>query len=202
MAETGSRRGAASTTSLILATVAVVAIGGLIYWLNVTAEPTQVELTPEDTASEEPVSDVPIVALEDLRAEIAEYENIEFEMRGQTVNSLLGDQGFWIGPQDNPFLVMMDSAMASSTDAVEPNDTLNVRGTLRTMADSILDRWEEEGVISGQGERAVASFAEYFMNASQVRPAAGGGQGGASGSGGQGQDGGSAGASGDDSGGQ
>lgn len=175
MAETGSRRGAASTNSLILATVAVVAIGGLIYWLNATAEPTMVEFTPEDTAAEEPVSDVPTVTIESLRGEIAEYVNIELEMRDLEVNSLLGEQGFWVGPQDNPFLVMMESSGAAQGGPVAVEDDVHVRGTIRAMSDSVLNDWEERGVISGQGQRAVASFAEYFMNANEVRPAAEGG---------------------------
>lgn len=171
MAETGSRRGAAPNISLILAVVAVVAIGGLIYWLNVTAEPTQVEFVPEDTAAEaEPVTDVPVVTLEELRAELGEFESIEIMMRNQVVNSLLGDQAFWVGPQDNPFLVRMDSAAQATTDAVATNDTVTVRGRIHAMSDSVLNAWEQVGVISGQGQRAVASFAEYFMDANAVSP--------------------------------
>lgn len=171
MAETGSRRGAAPNTSLILAVAAVAAISGLIYWLNVTAEPTQVEYVPEDTAAEEePVTDVPVVALQELRAELAEYETIQIQMQEQVINSLLGDQAFWIGPQDNPFLVRMDSAALATTDSVVVNDTVNVRGRILSMSDSVLNSWEEIGVISGEGERAVASFAEYFMEANRVTP--------------------------------
>lgn len=169
MAEIGSRRGAANT-SLLLAIAAFVAIGGLMYWLNVTAEPTEVEYNPEDVeaAEEAPESDVPIVALEDLRAEIEGYANIEIEMRDHTVSSTLGDEAFWIGPDQNPFLVKMRPAAVEEVGAVQNGDVVDIRGTIREMTDSVLDDWEERGSIEGSGERAVASFAEYFMEANEV----------------------------------
>lgn len=182
----GSRRGAANV-QLILAILAVISVGGLIFWLNATAEPTQVEFEPEDTATAEPVSDVPIVDLESVRMETSGYLGYELEMRNHEINSLLGDQAFWIGPEDNPFLVKMDSTALEQRGSVETEQTVSVRGSIREMSDSILDLWEEQGVIEGEGERAVASFAEYFLEASQVRDAEE--DGGGDGDGGQDQEG-------------
>lgn len=183
MAATGSRRGAASTSSLILSIAAFLAIGGLIYWLNATAEPTQTEFVPEDTASEEPVGDYPVVDLEQLRSELQAYVGFEIQIRGLTVNSTLGDHAFWVGPQDNPFLVMRDSTAYANRMELGNGDDVHVTGVIHEMSDSILDAWEERGAIAGQGERAVASFAEVFMEAHTVSEAGGGsesGQGGGS----------------------
>lgn len=168
MAQRGSRAGAANSTSLVLAIVAFVAVGGLIYWLDRTAEPTQIELSPEDTASAEPVSDVPIVDLLQVRNQLGEYEDLELEMREYSVNSLLGERGFWIGSQENPFLVMMDTAVASGTGEMASGDVVDVRGTIRAMSDSVLDAWEAEGAIEGEGERAVAQFSDFFLEANEV----------------------------------
>lgn len=179
MASTGSRRGAANV-SLILAVIAFVAMGGLIYWLNITAEPTQTQFVPEDTAAEEePVSDVPLVELEQLRAELEEYVGLEIEMRRLTVSSTLGDYGIWVGPQDNPFLVMQDSSFAAGDVQVSNGDSITARGTIHEMSDSVLNAWEERGAIAGAGERAVASFAEIFMEANSIREPGGGGSQGA-----------------------
>lgn len=168
MAAIGSRRGAASTISLILAVAAFVAIGGLIYWLNATAEPTQREFVPQDTASEEPVGEYPVVTLEQLRSELQEYVGFEIQMRGLTVNSTLGEYAFWVGPQDNPFLVMRDSTAFANKMDLANGDGVAVTGTIHEMSDSTLDAWEERGAIEGQGERAVASFAEIFMEVHSV----------------------------------
>lgn len=193
MAERGARAGAANTASLVLAIVAFISVGGLIVWLDRTAEPTQVDYEPEDTAATEPVSDVPIVDLEQVRTELAEYEDLEIEMRDYSVNSLLGEQAFFIGSEDNPFLVKMDSAAAERTGQVETEEVVDLRGTMRAMSDSVLDAWEASGAIEGEGERAVAQFAEFFLEAHQVRrqgeDGGGGGSGGSSG-GGDGGDGG------------
>lgn len=175
MAQTGSRRGAAENTSLILAVLAFVAIGGLIYWLNVTAEPTATAVVPQDTADEEPVSDVPIVDLGSIRQETEGYLGLEVELRNQNVTSTLGGQAFWIGSQDNPFLVKVDSAVSAAQPGT--GDTVNVRGFIHEMSDSVLDAWEAQGAIAGSGERAVASFAEVFLQAMSVRNRSGGGGG-------------------------
>jgi len=201
MASTGSRRGAAPTMSLILAIAAFLAIGGLIYWLNVTAEPTQTEFVPQDTASEEPVGDYPIVTLEQLRSELQEYVGFEVQMRGLTVNSTLGEYAFWVGPQDNPFLVMRDSTAFANRMELANGDGVAVTGVINEMSDSTLDAWEELGAIEGQGERAVASFAEVFMEAHSVERREQSGQQGKGSSGQGGQSGDSGGDSGDGSGG-
>lgn len=181
MAQTGSRRGAAQNTSLILAVVAVVAIGGLMWWLNVTAEPTATAVVPQQDMNDEPVSDVPIVDLGSLRAETTEYVGLEVELRNQNVSSTLGGRAFWIGAQDQPFLVKMDSTITVSQPT--NGDTVNVRGIIHEMSDSVLDAWETQGAIAGSGDRAVASFAEVFMEASSVRARSGGGEGGSEGEG-------------------
>jgi len=187
MAQIGSRKGAAEQVSLILALIAFVAIGGLLYWLNITAEPTGTTLVPQDTAQEEePISDVPIVELASLREQSAGYMNLELELRNQTVASFLGDQAFWIGPQDSPFLVRLPAE--AEAPELEMEDDVHVRGIVREMSDSVLDAWEADGVISGGGDRAVASFAEIFLEANQVRLVDGGSGEGESG-GGEGQSG-------------
>lgn len=169
MAERGPRAGAANTAGLVLAIVAVLSVGGLIVWLDRTAEPTEVEYEAEDVEeTEAPESDVPIVELEQVRTEMADYEALEIEMRDYSINSLLGEEAFFIGSEDNPFLVKMDAEAVEETGEVSTEESVNLRGTIRAMSDSVLDAWEEAGAIEGEGERAVAQFAEYFLEANQV----------------------------------
>lgn len=173
MPHTGSRTGAANV-AVILAIVAFITIGGLIYWLGVTAEPTEREVPAAEDTQEEPVLDVPIVAVESIRSEPAGYVDLELAIRNETVNSFLGERGVWIGPSDNPFLVMVDSAAYAAAPELAVDDPVHVRGDLRAMSDSVLDSWEEQGAIAGEGDRAVASFADYFLEASEVEVADGG----------------------------
>lgn len=175
MAERGSRAGAANTAGLVLAIIAVLSVGGLIVWLDRTAEPTEVEYEAEDVEEPEPTSDVPIVELEQVRSEMAEYVSLEIEMRDYSINSLLGEEAFFIGSDDNPFLVKMDSQAVAQTGEVSTEQTVTLRGTIRAMSDSVLNAWEEAGAIEGEGERAVAQFAEYFLEANRVQDVDGGG---------------------------
>lgn len=182
MAQTGSRTGAANLAA-ILAVVAFIAMGGLIYWLQVTAEPTQREVpVVEDTQEDEPpLLDVPIVGIDQIREEPTGYVDLELAIRNETINSFLGDAGVWIGPSDNPFLVKLDSTAQANAPELSVSDRVHVRGEIQAMSDSALDAWEAAGEISGEGDRAVASFSEYFLQASEIELARGsGGQGGGS----------------------
>ena len=195
MAQTGSRTGAANV-AVILAILAFVAMGGLIYWLQVTAEPTQREVpVPEETTQDEPpLLDVPVAEIESIRSEPAGYVDIEVALRNQTINSFLGERGVWIGPSDNPFLVMVDSAAYAAAPELAVEDPVHVQGEIRAMSDSILDAWEAQSAIEGEGDRAVASFAEYFLEANDIEMAEAGGASGASEQGGESGTGGDAGA--------
>ena len=53
MVSFGSRRGFADRLSLPLMVVAFLAVGGFLYWLNITAQPTEVAVAeePGETAS-------------------------------------------------------------------------------------------------------------------------------------------------------
>lgn len=192
MAQTGSRTGAANVAA-ILAILAFIAMGGLIYWLEITAVPTQREVPVAEEEEEEPILDVPVVTVESIREEPSGYVDLEMAIRNETVNSFLGERGVWIGPSDNPFLVMADSATWAAAPELAAEDRVHVRGELRAMSDSVLDVWEEQGAIAGEGDRAVASFAEYFLEANEISEATGGGGGEAGGAqGGAGADQGSA----------
>jgi len=181
MAQTGSRKGAANVAA-ILAILAFIAMGGLIYWLEITAEPTEREVpVAEETEDDEaPLLDVPIVEIEQIRGEPEGYVDLEMAVRNETINSFLGDAGIWVGPSDNPFLVKLDSTARANSPELAVDDAVHVRGELRAMSDSALDAWEAAGQISGEGDRAVASFADYFLEASEVE-IAGQGSGGQSG---------------------
>lgn len=169
MAQTGSRTGAANVAA-ILAILAFIAMGGLIYWLEITAEPTEREVpVAEETEEDEPpLLDVPIVGIDQIRNEPDGYVDLELAIRNETINSFLGETGVWIGPSDNPFLVKMDSTAQANAPELAVDEAVHVRGEVRTMSDSVLDDWESRGEISGEGDRAVASFADYFIEASEI----------------------------------
>lgn len=174
MATLGSRRGFADKLSLPLMLLAFVLVGGFLYWLNLTAEPTEVEIV-EDTSDEGGMSASAILAVEDFLANPEGQIDAVVEVTGARVASRLGQQAFWIGPDDAPYLVKMGPDLVADSTEVLVESTVNIVGTVFMMSDSVLTSWDSLGVFSNEGDRIVAEFATSFLEAYEIDGAAGGG---------------------------
>jgi hypothetical protein len=96
-------------------------------------------------------------------------------LAGQTVRvnamkvvSRLGPKGFWVElPNRNPFLVVTTEDATAN-----PNDVVDVVGTVTQMNDSILTNWVSSGAIT-ENQRLEAEFATEFLQAQAVAPSTG-----------------------------
>lgn len=169
MATFGSRRGFAEKFSLPLMIVAFVAVAGFLYWLNVTAEPTEVVVAEQGRARTAGVS--AILDVDDFLAEPVRFEGQTVEVTDARVSSLVGPQAFWIGPDDRPFLVKMAPPAIEASASVSSGQVLSLVGTVYMMTDSALVAWGDAGAFPTEGDRAVAAFAvgSLFLEASEVR---------------------------------
>ncbi|MXV96504.1 MAG: hypothetical protein F4Y07_11205 [Gemmatimonadetes bacterium] len=147
------------------------AIGGFLYWLSVTAEPTEV------VVEEEPEEDVAVnvVAFADFSAGTSSYIGEEITLEGISVSSLLGPQGAWTSLENGtPYLLrFMESALADSVEIVS-GGSISVTGSVVAMSDSILDAWEAVGGFPQAGDRMQAEFALDFIEVTSVSDAQGG----------------------------
>lgn len=225
MATFGSRRGAVDSLNLPLMILAFLIVGGFLYWLSITAEGTEVQIVEEEP-EEEVIPTSAIVAASDFFASPTNYEGDTIEVTGARVASKLGPKAFWVGPDDNPYLVKIDEALlnppvdtmaadtmgadtmaAEETEAetpeeaqpadsvpadsvpagpvVQPEDRVNIIGTVHLMNDSVLTAWDSLGVFRNEGDRLVAEFATSFLQALRIRQQPGRQQ---QGEGGTGQD--------------
>ena len=186
MANFGSRRGFAEKLSLPLMVVAFLAVVGFLYWLNITAEPTEVTIVEEDTGRSGSGASA-ILDVADFLPNAAQYEGQVVEVLGARVASRLGPQAFWIGPDDRPFLVKMSAELMQSSTQILIEQRLNLTGTVWIMSDSVHAAWDAQGAFPNEGDRIVAEFAigSPFLEATVAeRPGGGEGDGGAGGSGG------------------
>jgi len=171
-----SRRGAADKLSLPLMILAFVVVGGFLYWLNVTAQPTEVAIVETDEDSGPGAS--AILDVTDFLEAPAQYQDQVIEVTGARISSKLGTQAFWIGPDDKPFLVKMGPNMVEAGTQVLTEQVVTVRGTVHMMTDSALTVWDSLGAFANEGDRIVAEFAvgSPFLEAQTVRarPPAGG----------------------------
>ena len=173
MATLGSRRGFAEKLSLPLMLLAFVLVGGFLYWLNGSAEPTEVEIV-EDTTDEGGLTASAILDVEDFLANPEGQLDAVVEVTGARVASRLGQQAFWIGPDDAPYLVKMGPRLVEQGTQVQAESTVNIVGTVFMMNDSVLTAWDTLGVFSNPGDRIVAEFATSFLEAYEIDGAAGG----------------------------
>jgi hypothetical protein len=152
--------------------LAFVALGGFLYWLNVTAEPTEVVIVEEGEGDEGASGGV---GIEDFLENPESYGSDTVLVAGARVASRLGTQAFWIGPDDRPYLVKMAPALVEGGGSVLVEQILDLRGMVHTMSDSVLNAWDGLGVFSNPGDRIVAEFATSFLEVVEVTAQAAGG---------------------------
>lgn len=159
MSDLGSRRGGVEKFGLPLMVTTFVLIAGFLYWLNVSARPTEVEVAE----SGETETGVTTVTLEAFMMDPGQYDGQEIRITETRVASPLGSQAFWAGPDDNPFLVKLAPGLLEQGVTVEPGTTVIVIGTVSMMSDSVLISWSDAGAFQNEGDRIVAEFAERFV---------------------------------------
>ena len=167
MVTLGSRRGFADRLSLPLMVLSFIMLGGFLYWLNVTAKPTEVTIVEDSTDEGSGAS--AILAVDDFLANPEGQLNAVVEVTGARVASRLGAQAFWIGPDDRPYLVKMGPGVVAAGTQVLVESVVNITGTVYMMSDSVLSAWDGLGVFGNEGDRIVAEFATSFLEAATIQ---------------------------------
>jgi len=170
MRDNASRRGAANL-GILLMVVAFVAMAVFLYWLSLQAGTEQnVAVSEDSTADTTGLGAATILTVADLQSNAAQFDGQMVRTVGLTVASTLGQQGFWLAlPSGSPFLVSLSAQMrADSADLPKTGEEADVMGTMRPMSDSVVEAWTAAGTIS-EGDRAAASFAQYYIDATRAR---------------------------------
>lgn len=155
-----SRSGAVRPGTLLML-LSFLVVGGFLYWLSVTAEPTEVVV-------EEPEDDVVVneVAFADFSSGPPAYVGQELTLRSVAVTSLLRPHAFWTNladQQQTAYLLHLSDALLADSVSVDLGMIVDVTGTVVQMSDSILDAWEAAGAFPNDIDRLTAEFAETFI---------------------------------------
>lgn len=175
-AKTGPTSGRSKT--LLWMILSLVVVGGFLVWLGMASEPTAVPVVAEDEETAEDVADrdVPLVEKDSLADNKAAYEGRIVRVEDIEATTELGPAIFWgeLGDQANqvPILVRLDSAAAEGWE-LRTGTSYNVTGQVSRMTDSVAAEWGEQGEFRGEGEEMQATFTDYFIQASRIRPARG-----------------------------
>ena len=155
-----SRAGAAKL-GIQLMILSILTVGGFLYWLSRTAEPTQIVEVEEEPAMDSMVN---VVAVADFSMGTAAYIDQEVTLEDVEIASVLGARSLWMNlDTGTPFLLYLaDTALPDSMSFVA-GDRLTVTGSVMAMSDSILDAWEAGGAFLQDTDRIQAEFAEDFL---------------------------------------
>ena len=182
MAYIGSRRGAVNL-GFPLMVLTFLLLGGFMYWLNITAEPTQpavleeVEETPDDYAGT-------IVAAEDLKTGAEAYEGQVVRLARVVISSTMGGQAFFVdlpASENLPATPFLVRALPEAGAILTMGSMATVTGTLMAVTDSIVEDWVGAGIIS-ENDRLLVEFATHFIEANQVQTTEAAGSGASAGS--------------------
>lgn len=157
--------------------LALVVVGGFLAWLGMASEPTAVPVAEDDEEQVDEADvedgDVQLVDRETLADNKAAYEGQRIRVRGVEASAELGPRIFWgeLGDQANqvPILVRLDSAAAEGWQ-LEQGAVYNLTGTMQRMTDSVAAEWGEQGEFRGEGEEMQATFTDYYIQTSRIRP--------------------------------
>jgi hypothetical protein len=163
--------------------LALVVVGGFLVWLGAASEPTQVTVVDEDAGDEDDMgpmaldSGVVAVNKDTLGANKAAYEGQQVQVDQVALTTELGDGIYWgeLGDRQRqvPILIRLDSVAGAGWE-MRPNALYTITGEVTRMTDSLATAWGEQGEFRGEGEQMQAAFADYFIQASRIRPSRGG----------------------------
>jgi len=167
---------------------AFVAVAGFMFWLSVTAKPTEIVAPdPQDVFENE-------ISLLDFSGGPAGYEGQVVSLADVPVSARFGNFGHWINLLDadrNGFILYLsDSLRADTTVAtgtIQEGMLIGLSGMVVATTDSVLDAWEAAGAFTQPVDRVVAGSTRYlyFLEVTKLRlpETSGPGQGDGAGSG-------------------
>ncbi len=168
MGTSPNSRAGAVRLGIPLMILSFLAVAGFLYWLSVTAGPTETEMAVEAEPDEVQATEV---ALGDFFAGPPAYMGQYIALREIPVTQLLGSQSFWTNPPGSqaPYLVHLSAALLADSVAVNVGALVDVTGTVLPMSESVLANWDSAGAFpGGESDRVQASFAENFIEVTRI----------------------------------
>ena len=156
-----SRAGAVSP-GVPLMILSFLVIAGFLYWLSITAEPTE---SPADAPADEAELGN-LVPLAEFFANTSAYMGQEITLVEVPVTSTLGPHAFWTALGEafgNPYLIHLSDAVRADSVTVTVGVPVTITGNVQAMSDSILADWEDAGAFPQDSDRFQAEFAESFL---------------------------------------
>ena len=151
-----------SGVSPILAILAIAAMAGFFYWLNLesAALDTEVEPVMEEEVVAEAIDLNTAAMAADLEGSIGQEGWIRFV----TVNERLGRAAFTIGlDAENSLPVLLSPDLIRRGTDIYGNDRVSMFGKLYVLNDSIGNEWVNQDAVDGANAAAIPSTSGFFL---------------------------------------
>jgi len=158
--------------NLPLMILAFLLMGGFLYWLNISSEPSQLAVAEENSAERLRADSRPVSPAV-LGAEASDYVDELVRVSNIRVNSLFGTQGFWflVPTEDEEmadYLVRLDPNFFPADFQVVPGDIMTVTGRVTAMSEDVITVWEGQGVFTEEGQRGRVADLETYIAAAHI----------------------------------
>lgn len=177
MADLG-RAPAGRPMTMLWMVIALIVVGGFLVWLSIASEPTAVVVVDDGNENgvangEAPGEGFAVVPRDTLGEALPRFVGQRVRVQGVPATGRLGPGLFWgeLGDmaRQRPVLVRMDEDVAAAAQ-VESGTAYTITGQVLQISDELVETWGEAGEFSGEGEQMQATFADYYIQASAVRP--------------------------------
>jgi hypothetical protein len=151
--------------------IAILLVVGLLFWLAANSEPSQVAAVREaDEAAQPSVDDSPAaVDVDEFAANPAAFRGRNVQLANVTVAAPIGTHAFWIDlPSGQPFLVRMAESVVAEGRTVRAGEVVSISGPVFERTAAVVSAWEQEGVITTEGQRMEVEFATDYIEARRV----------------------------------
>ena len=159
----GSRAGAAHIGTLMMLG-SFVLVAGFMYWLSVTAKPT--EIIPVEKRRELIEN---VVTLANFSNSPDDYVGELVGIRNVRMGSAFGNHGRWINLEDasrNGYIVHFSDSVRADTTSFYPSIAegvvVNLSGVVVATTDSVLDAWETGGGFASEVDKLLAEATPYL----------------------------------------
>ena len=166
------RRGA-SNLGIPLMLGTLVLLGGFLYWLATTAEPTPPPVLEEDP-EEQTGPMATTVNVDSVNILGAGLQGQTVRVENASVGQALSETAFMV-QSAQPFVAVMNADMIAAAEPM-PSGNFTLVGTLFERTDSILAVWVEDGTVTPANEM-IADFADQYVLITAIEyPAASAGE--------------------------
>jgi len=166
MKSMGPRKGAAPAGTILML-VAFAAMAGFIYWLSISAEPTDIQIQPAEEV-EQRESELLRITTDSFAVDPSMFVGQRVRLINLQSTNLISGEIFTVGLDAlGDYVIRMGEGPVSEGLVIFPGDNLHLNGTVRAMDQAEADSLVASGGI-GEGQQEAVMINATYIVASEI----------------------------------